>query len=232
MRSALFLFLTTIFFHTAAFAQTADSSWCRANVAPRINVVPTTETVRYDFAQSKKQLDTFKIDTENPYGSNVITDVGGLMKGGIETKQNASYGIISNPNTDQTCMWISEISVGIKISPLIYIASEYPRGTCEHKAIMEHENKHVEVDRQLVNAYAQLMGQEYFRLLQQKPLYGPFPTAQKDAYAQHINTESVNIFNALVQRMEAERKLRQQQVDNINEYESVQAKCPNGRFAH
>jgi hypothetical protein len=126
-------------FSGAAFA--AEASWCKPDKAPRVTVKASTDQVSYNFSKSEKDLNKFHVDTVNPYGGNVITDVGGLMAGGIETRQSMRFSTLTHQGLGQTCYWYDTVDVLVHIQPTIYIASEFPKGTCKHNAIMGHEQK-------------------------------------------------------------------------------------------
>lgn len=205
-------------------ARAAD--WCAPQKAPSINVRTSTDNITYDFRYSEKQLNKFGVTTISPYASNVITDVGGLMKGGIETQQKMSFGTLTNPRTNQICIWHDTIDVLIHIKPTIYIANEFPQGSCMHNSIMQHEHKHITVDREIVNKYAALIGQALQNDVSQYRVFGPVPQSNQEATLSMVKTRMQGILKHYTDMMSAERKARQQAVDNINEYERVNKSCP------
>lgn len=208
----------------AAFAK---SSWCQMTKAPVVNIRASTDKISYNFTTSEKSLNGFDVDTINPYGKNVITDVGGLMKGGIETSQSMRFSTLTNPRLREVCYWYDTVDVNIHINPTIYIASEFPQGSCMHNAIMEHEQKHVTVDREMVNKYAQLIGNAIKAETDRQPIYGPVPLAQEKAIEAAIKSKMQSIVTNLIAQMDQERKTRQQVVDNLSEYQRVNALCPD-----
>lgn len=203
-----------------------SSTWCQMNAAPVVNIRASTDNVSYNFTTSEKQLNGFDVDTVNPYGKSVITDVGGLMKGGIETSQSMRFRTLTNPRLGQICYWYDTVDVKIHINPTIYIAREFPEGSCMHKAIMEHEQKHVTVDREIVNKYAQLIGNAIKAETDQKPIYGPVPLAQQKAIEGAIKEKMKSVVTGLTAQMDRERRSRQQIVDSLPEYQRVNALCP------
>ena len=201
--------------------------WCVPTTAPSITVRPSTDDISYNFSLSKKQLDHFDITTVSPYANNVITDVGGLMKGGIETQQKMNFGILTNQTTGQVCFWHDSIDVFIHIKPTIYVASEFPEGSCMHNAILEHEQKHVTVDREIVNKYAQLIGSALQADVARYRIYGPAPLSQQPALESQLKTRIQSLIGMYTTQMSDERRNRQQQIDNLGEYERVNHMCPN-----
>jgi hypothetical protein len=223
MKLSTFVILTMLF---CGFSRPAQAdNWCTPNKAPTINIKTSTDQISYDFSRSEKQLNNFDISTVSPYGNNVITDVGGLMKGGIETQQRMSFETMTNQRTQQVCFWHDTIEVMLHIKPTIFIASEFPQGSCMHNSIMGHEQKHIQVDREIVNKYAALIGQAFQNDVSQYRVFGPFPTSNQDAALEQVKTRMQNILRQYTDQMSTERKSRQQQIDNLGEYERVNKSC-------
>lgn len=210
-------------------AKAGADSWCRLPTAPKLIITPKAESTKYDFSKSKAQLNNFSVDTKNPYGTQVHTDVGGLMSGGITTNYVTRFDGIVDNKTDQTCIWFSEIKVNITIDPTIYVASDYPRGSCMHNAVMDHEKKHINVDRSLVNYYAQSIGKALGAELKRQAIYGPIPSAQGDKMQQDMHDRIAKVMKKEMDFLNTERRKRQQAVDSLAEYQRVNAQCPDQR---
>jgi len=206
----------------AAFA----SNWCTPTKTPSINVRVSSDPVSYNFSQSEKNLNKFNVSTINPYGENVITDVGGLMKGGIKTQQKMSFGTITNQKTNQVCLWHDQIDVTLHINPTIYVASDFKRGTCMHNSILEHEHKHVMVDREIVNKYASLIGKALQGDVNRYNVFGPYNANQQNQALEMVKTRMQTILTNHTTAMSNERRKRQQAVDSLAEYERVNKSCP------
>ncbi len=203
----------------------AAPSWCQPNVAPRITIKPSTDNISYNYTLSEKQLNSFSIDTKNPYGGNVITDVGGLMKGGIQTEQKMTFGTMANRNTREVCYWYNTIDVKIHISPTIYIANKFPKGSCMFNAIMQHEEKHVIVDREIVNKYAIIIGKALKDEIAAARIYGPVADTKESLLGDKMRGRMKQILDTTTRQMSAERQKRQQEVDSLKEYERVNHQC-------
>ena len=218
-------FWTILMFFALVMSPALAADWCRPNQAPHINVQTSTDQIGYDYSRSEKDLNNFDITTVNPYGNNVITDVGGLMKGGIMTQQQMSFGIIANPNVHQSCLWYDTINVSIHIRPTIFIAREFKQGTCMHNSIMQHEMKHVTADRLIVNKYADLIGQALRDDAAKYPVFGPVATSEQEKLVSMIKERLQKILTHYTTQMSAERKELQQQIDSLSEYERVNKSC-------
>lgn len=218
-----------------AFAQqekqidiTNVKSWCRTEKAPRLDIKPATARIKYDHTKTKSQLNGFEVDTVNPYGTKVHTDVGGLMKGGIETGYDITMGSIRTSD-NRSCAWYDSITVDINITPTIFIARDYKKGSCMYNAVLEHENKHIAVDRKLVNTYAQQISKALQAELARQTVYGPVATAEEKALQDQMYARIAGIMKKQMAILNTERLKRQQQVDSLEEYNRVNALCPNER---
>jgi hypothetical protein len=205
--------------------QSQAADWCKPSRQPIINIKTSTDNIRYDFTKSEDSLNKFDISTVNPYGDDVITDVGGLMKGGIKTQHRISFETMTNPRTREVCIWHDKIEVSLHIQPTIYIASEFPQGTCMHNAILEHEYKHITVDREIVNKYAKLIGDSVREDINRYRIFGPVPISQESATLEMVKKRIELIMTHYTNHMSAERKQRQQAVDTVEEYNRVNSMC-------
>lgn len=209
----------------ASPAQAEKHAWCKPSSYAKIQVKTSTDEILWDYSKSEKDLNKFKIDTVNPYGKNVITDVGGLMQGGIMMQEQMRFSTLTSSRVQQICYWYDEIVVTLHIKPTIFIAREFPRGSCKHNAIREHELKHVEVDREIVNKYAGLLGKSVQEIANRKTIYGPYHVAQSKEVEAFLKGQLTAALKRYSSEMDDERKERQQQIDSLAEYERVNKMC-------
>lgn len=209
-----------------AGAASRGAVWCKTDQAPTIKVGAETKPIRYDFSKSEKDLNHFKVDTVSPYAKNVITDVGGLMQGGIELSQSIRLNTMTNYGTRETCVIYDSVTVTLKIDPTIFIAREFPRGSCKHNAIMAHEHRHIAIDQEIVNKYARLIADALKADINRAPLAGPVPMVEVARVQKEMQMRQQGVVKTLAAQMDHERSKRQQALDNIQEYEQVNKLCP------
>lgn len=199
---------------------------CKLKKAPQINVVASDTTVRYDHTKTQAQLDNFENDTVSPYGANVQTHVGGLMAGEVKVSQSIKLYQETWPNLNAGCVYVDSVAVKIHITPVIYIARDYPKTGCMYKAIMQHEKKHINVDRTIVNKYSSLIVKGLDASLKKIGyVHGPFKTGEIPAQQEAIQKYAQDVLKVYADQMSEERKVLQQRVDSLQEYERVQAQC-------
>lgn len=200
---------------------------CQLKSAPQISVVASDTNVKYDHTKSQAQLDNFENDTISPYGANVQTHVGGLMSGEVSLSQNVRMLQETYEMLGQGCLYIDSIKVDIHITPTIYIAREYPKTGCMYKEIMKHEQKHIKVDRAIVNKYTNIIIKGLDAAFKKAGgyAYGPMAVADIPGAQDKLQAYSKGIIKQYADMMSEERRILQQKVDSLEEYERVRKVC-------
>lgn len=210
------------YLHLAA----AGDITCQLKKSPEISVTASDTKLKIDNSKSKRELNNFEIDTVSPYDDSVQSHVGGLMSGELRTTSNMNLMTETYQGFGATCLMINKITVKINVNPTIYIAREYPRGSCMYNSIFEHEKKHVQVDRIIVNKYIELIGHalnEHFKKIGFKA--GPVPSNFVRDAQNKLTDQSNLIVSEHTKRMNDERKKLQQNIDSLEEYNRVNNAC-------
>lgn len=222
------MFRFTFFMILAFFAMSPVSGAevkCKPQPMGKVHVTWGSDNIEYDFTKSQLQMDRIENDTENPYGRNIKTHVGGLMQGGIDIQFNAQVAVLEYQRVKKVCQWVDNIKVSIKIDPKILIARDHKRGSCKHKAILDHEMKHVFVDREIVKKYVPIYKSELGKALRKVGIVGPKDSSESRKYQDKINGYLEKQLKIITDKMYAERTKRQQGVDTLEEYERVAGLC-------
>jgi hypothetical protein len=198
---------------------------CPDDINTRVSVTPNTKEIKTDFTRSKHDLDYMSPDRHNPYGRYSLTDVGGLMEGTIRIETDASFMLETNQKTGDTCAWFEAVNVSINIDPTIFVAREYPEGSCLHEAIYWHEIKHVNTDRKIVNKYLPRFERAINDYLYHDGIQGPVSERFADRLQEDMMTELTDKIYKVSQAMEAERHERQKALDSREEYDRVMGEC-------
>ncbi len=200
---------------------------CPQAPTTKINIIPHTEKVKYDYKQSLKKIQEYSTDTVDPYSFHGTTITQGFMKGEIGLDHKVTLGQVTNSKRGYSCLWYKDITVNITIDPTIVIAKELYNDRCMRKAIIDHELKHVRVDRRVVNKYANLIGEKLMSDLKTRGFSaGP---VRIDSIAE-ISKKMQRVVNQIIeleyQKLSIDRQENQRAVDSLEEYESVDDKCP------
>lgn len=198
---------------------------CPAKPAGKINIIWSSDAVKYDFTKSQAQMDAMETDTVNPYDRHVKTHVGGMMKGGVSLQSSIQVAGLTYPQSKVTCQWVDKMDVEIAIDPTIFIANQHKKGSCRHRAILEHEMKHVYVDRAVVKKYAPMIKSHLQKAIVKVGIVGPKPERRKKEFHKKITDYMEKQLKAVTDKMYAERKALQAKVDTKEEYDRVSNLC-------
>ncbi len=199
---------------------------CHAKSAPKINVLPTKSIVKYDFSKTKPELNKVDVDTVSPYGPNHKTYVSGLMSGSIQVKHQVSFIHETYDQLGKGCLYLKEVQIKVHIDPTIFIAKEYPKGSCMHNAVLTHERKHVREDQLIVNKYTNIIGKAVARVVNSQGAgFGPYDIARLPFVQQNVQNSLHKVVTKYTNKMNKERQQRQQAIDNLEEYESIGKRC-------
>ncbi len=197
---------------------------CTVPKAPVIQVLPKTADIRYDYGHTTAQLTNMGSNTVNPYAANLDTTTGGLRSDAAKIASSIKMGTQTYPGLGVGCIWYDSIVVNISLNPIIYIAKEYQQEPCK-SAITEHEIKHVSVDREVMNKYANEIGRAIQSSVNQAGALGPFNVQempqQQDRLIKHIQSA----IDSQQLMLEKEMRVRQGQIDSLEEYQRVSKIC-------
>ncbi len=193
-----------------------------------INVIPKAKEVKYDTSQTIAQMQGTATDTIDPYGFHGISQTQGYMSGKIRMVPRVSIDYKHYPEMDAVCLWYDTIDIEIEIDPSIVIAKEVYQDSCMRKSVIEHEMKHIMVDRRIVNKYSKIMGEKVFEGLKQRGFkVGPVRVRDSTQIVDRMRKTVYQIVGHEYKKMELERTEMQRDIDSLEEYKSVDAKCPD-----
>ena len=200
---------------------------CPAHDPTEINVIPHTAKVMYDYTNSLGQLQSYKTDTVDPYEFQGQTITQGFMKGQIELRHKIMFGQVKEERSGYGCLWYDTIDIRLNIDPKIFIAKELSKDKCMRESIIEHELKHVRVDREIVNKYAKSMGQSVYNALKSRGFsVGPIRVDRMEEVKSKMQRVVKQVLELEYKKLGIERRERQRAVDSLDEYERVDNECP------
>ncbi|MBU0800973.1 MAG: hypothetical protein KKA05_08195 [Alphaproteobacteria bacterium] len=197
---------------------------CTVPNAPVVRITPHSAPIKYDMTKSSKQLDVL--------GARDVDKSRDSMTGGLRLdrpviESRVSWGYNEeqiNGRPTRVCMWYAKVEVDIRLNPVIYVANEQPAGACRD-AILHHERRHVEVDREVMNRFASDLGLALKRAVDETGAFGPFPASQKEALGKELQNRVRGLIEAHEKAMQATMTARQMAVDSRAEYERISAIC-------
>lgn len=196
---------------------------------PVINVIAKGTDLVLDTSKSIAELTTFKpLTGPSPYADDSQTYIQGLARGKVGVSARYQFATQTFTSLGQECMFVSQVDIYLNIDPTIYIAREYPKGTCYYNAVLEHELKHFRTDRALINKYTTILVKAANNTLKTIGfLHGPYAVAQRGQVQGQITQTMDMIIGKYGENFSAERDQAQSHVDTMTEYDRVHALCKN-----
>lgn len=198
---------------------------CSFSQTPMINVVPTTQDIRYDFSKSRAELGRFQTQTVSPYAAGVDMMTGGLRRDTPVIRTTIEWHIQTWPRLEQVCMAYSKVNISIELRPEIFVAREYQNNRACHDAILEHERMHVRVDREVMNKYAVKIGQAVKDAVNQTGTVGPYRLSDRPAIERQMVARIENAIEDQKTALHHEMNIRQAEIDTLEEYERISVLC-------
>lgn len=202
---------------------------CTVPKAPEITVRPISSAIIYNYDRSATDLTQIKGDTASPYAPGTDSVSGGLREDSPVIRTKINWSVQSYPGLGQGCMWYDTIDVEIKLNPKIFIAREFNKGVCR-EAILTHEKRHVDIDRQIMNKYAISIGKAIQAVVNKEGVSGPFSTRDMDAVKQASSQRIENAVKAQEELLLKEMAVLQGRVDSLEEYTSISRICKDIRL--
>lgn len=200
---------------------------CTAPQPAQIKVTPRTAEVQLVTTKTLGEIQVVETDTINPHSFGGVSYLQGFASGSIGIKPSVKLNYTQDKRGN-VCLYYEAINIEISIDPKIHIAKEVFADKCMGKATLEHEMKHVKVDRLIVNKYAGIMGQKVLNGLKERGFTaGPLSPEYVEQAAGRMQKTVFQLLELEYKRLELDRAEAQGAVDSAQEYDRVDALCPD-----
>lgn len=206
-------------------AAQAGGMACVVEKAPSITVKVQTEEIDYDYSRNAAELGKLKTDSVSPYAPGADTVSGGLREDHPEIRSQIEWALKYEPKRNVGCMWYDTIEIIIHLKPKIYVAKEFYASQPCREAILQHERRHVEVDRKVMNKYAAGMGKAVQNAVNNAGAMGPFNMDDQEKIKTLSGKHIESALDSQRLLMEKEMRSLQSQVDSLEEYKRVSSFC-------
>ena len=218
MKKIASLLLLLAFLPTAAMAQGGCGSYPQIPV----KVVSVFEEPEYDLTKSISALQDIASKTKDKIPGNHRSLALGLTT--YTPLINFKAKLVEVPTeSGLPCIMVEDVFASLGYQDIkVYIAKEFPQGTCGFDAIVEHEVKHLKVNKEVLEEYVDKIRAE---LEYQMPILG---VAQQEnlAYTEYTLRKEINaIVSRFLNEMAEENARRQMAIDSDEEYERVSNAC-------
>ncbi len=214
------LFILTLLSDSTA-AQAGTDSGCRSYADIPVFVTPVFGETRFDTS-----LDLARLQSLANHEANVTPHYDTLTLGlaSYTSLMQFQIPILHQRLPDGSyCARVQSLSARIGYDPItVYVANEFQKGTCAFQAVLSHEQKHIDVNRALLNEYGPKIQSRLAAFLKTQ---GMFIVPNKD-YADKLLRERVKkIVSDLTKEMMEENKRRQKLIDTPQEYAKNNTVC-------
>ncbi|HYM02123.1 MAG TPA: hypothetical protein VET85_04190 [Stellaceae bacterium] len=144
----------------------------------------------------------------------------------VKLSAHAETAIEKAMRGDRACFRITKVSVQITmIERKIYITRKRRPGTCAFDAVLAHERKHQFLDDEILRARLPAVRGEIENAVVRLPPFAAAAAGQEGMMRARLGAAIHGALSHALKTLEAERKLRQQEVDTPREYRRVAAAC-------
>jgi hypothetical protein len=126
--------------------------------------------------------------------------------------------------------WFDDVILEVSVSSdIIHIPREYPPGSCEYQAVLEHERGHGRVAREMAMALAGRLERALMASDRIPTRFDPVISPDFAMAAEHLKEDVAKIVDPIYDRFEAEHKAAQEKLDRPDPYDAVYRKCSGWR---
>jgi hypothetical protein len=197
---------------------------CKPFPPPVVRVHYESSPVRYDYSKSVEALSAIKSDTADPYGPGAHTHTEGLRADRPTIETRSSERLMTYPFQGLFCIGYDTIDVTVRLKPTIYIASRWRPGRCRD-AILEHEEKHVKVDHEVMDDFVPRVRGRIEAAIKKVGTMGPLRLEEEDT-TENFMTRNIEVaVDEETRALHARITERQSHVDTLAEYQRVSGIC-------
>lgn len=129
------------------------------------------------------------------------------------------------PQGEGICFWLDRVVLTVAYeSPVIFIAREYSERSCNYRAILQHEAKHVQVAQTHIRQYRDRFHKALSSLNLPRPTEPRFSDGVDEAKSESL-AQLRDLVMPIFKRLEESMTTTQQKVDLPREYHEVQGRC-------
>lgn len=214
---AAFAFLLLALLALPAAAQ--PESECDADFTPFVNVTPVFDSPNYNFTTGLDGIQKIAQDSGHSIHEKIAL---GVTHYQTMLEFRTPVVILTYPDGN-SCARVQRIDVTIGYKDVtVYVAREIPEGSCGFDEVMAHEQKHIDVNRGVLQDYApriQESVEDYLR--GNAVIHGQ----DHDAEIARLRQNLQNLLDDLSTKMMNDNIARQKEVDSPEEYARLSHVC-------
>ncbi len=147
----------------------------------------------------------------------------GLYAAGFNISWSIDYRSVQHPQTREACVDLSRLAVTVTlVDPKIFIAREVNYGSCLYRAVLEHEQRHARVDRQILETARYSMRDTLRRRVM---ALERVPAGSVTLAGELLKSQVADFMQPLMNALSLERVRLQADIDTKEEYQRVSKLC-------
>lgn len=215
-----FLVFVLSFVHSAYAVDIEDAkAACASNREVPVHITPRFDEPAYDYTASIADITRMAADTHHSIHEALTL---GLTR--YEPILGISAPLVSMQLPDgTTCAYVDHVDVTVGYqNVIVYVASEIPQDSCGFGEVMGHEQKHINVNQQILQEYAPRISDGLGVYLQTNAVF----IEQDPQDALNLLREKMQeTLKTIMDEMSADNVARQAAVDSVEEYQRVSNSC-------
>lgn len=193
------------------------------DAAPVVELIRDDGKIRYDHTKSRKKIKAmFSKRNTGKKRAKLITMGLTVAEFAYSFGTRIAYGKVGD---FKYCAFLkkAEIRVGFpKVT--VYIDRQYPKRSCEYKAILRHENKHVGINSRAMEKYTPKIRKRIVDTLKKRPwIVARTEKKAKKSYSDLLSKR----LKPLIRAMNRERDRAHDKLDTLKSYQATRASCTN-----
>jgi len=201
---------------------------CSKNQQVNVNVTPVMGGLSYNRSRSLKELQGTSVDIRDPYGLHDSFYTHSYARSEITPSVSIGfdYEEMHRRGRSVVCSRYKSVNVQIKIDSVITIAKELYEDRCMRDVLAAHEQKHIKIDREVVNKYAGSIGEKLDAVLKgERAVIGPVLKRHKQKTVKQMRHYLQKVIEFELQKMNVERQKRHRELDEAVAYDALGDKC-------
>ncbi len=203
----------------APMARAADGA-CPSNHT-EVRISRRITPPRVDETKSEAQLATMRFD-QSVASDRRFLQLTGLTVAGIAVDHEIRFAR-SGPDNGPYCVWPSVITIILSTAPTIYIVASH--GQCLMTLGLEHERRHVTVNQEVINRYAEIFHSRVSAMTEAIDL-DRAATTDPQATRDRIEEKIEAMVSVTADLLYAAWATDQRAVDSDAEYRRISNACP------
>ena len=199
----------------------AAAASCQAN-RTEVRISQKIMPPRIDLTKTQSQLTAMRFN-DSVASDRRFIELTGLTVAGIAVDQEIRFAS-SGPEGGPSCVWPSVVTVTLSTAPTIYVVASH--GQCLIDIGIEHEQRHVGVNKAIIDRYTAIFRQRVGTMAEAIADDHAPPTNDPQSLRSRME-EKINAMIAVTSDlMYADWTQDQRNVDTVQEYQRISKACP------